>query len=95
MFKRDGGSDTTAPTEASGTVRSTNSPKKPKKETAPSAVFTCSKGCGFNTRWPEKQALQLTDKKGKATGPAKTDAKQYLCPNCDRNGMSSTLKSFP
>lgn len=87
-FRGSGDSDTT---EASGTVRSSKTPpKKPKKEEAPSEALTCSNGCGFMTRYPNKQALQ--DKNGK---PAKTEQNQYLCPNCQLNGMSSTLKPYP
>jgi len=62
-------------------------PKKPDK--VPDTVLMCSNGCGFNTRWPDKQALQT---KGR---PTKTESGQYLCPNCDANGSSSTLKPYP
>ncbi len=61
-------------------------PKKPDK--VPDTILICSNGCGFSTRWPAKQALQI---KGR---PAKTDDSLFLCPNCDRNGSSAALKPY-
>lgn len=61
-------------------------PKKPEK--VPENILICSNGCGFSTRWPDKQALQI---KGR---PAKSDDGLFLCPNCDRNGSSAALKPY-
>lgn len=64
-------------------------PRKASKKEVPSTILACANGCGFMTRYPGKQSLQT---KGR---PAKTESGQYLCPNCNRNGVSSTLKPYP
>ena len=72
--------------EAPKPARSRNSKSKGNQ----GQPMKCDNNCGFMTRYANKQALQ--DKKGK---PAKTEDGKYICPMCQRNGISGTLSPCP
>ena len=76
-------------TVVSGTVMEPQRSKPKDKDDG--QIYRCGNNCGFNTRHVAAQALQ-----DKTTHKAaRTEAGQYLCPNCRRQGVTGKLVQYP